>query len=254
MPRNRQNGPVAEYLVIVFFFGLATGIIGKGKGSSFWIWFLVGAVLPMLGLVAVILYRVEKNEPERQCPTCHKAAEALRPGLPPLRHRPVPAGPGGRPASGRAVEGPGRPRFELSRARYGRVAPDAARPKGRAVTDCISRASRTFESRATRPSATQVAGMAEGSGPTRKTQGGGLPSQGRVTRDTCERDGGSPLRECARSARKCNPIPARHRRAASSGAAREACATEFTGRGIHASLPHTYRSQVRTIALAKPTP
>jgi hypothetical protein len=26
-----------EYLVIVFFFGLATGIIGKGKGSSFWV-------------------------------------------------------------------------------------------------------------------------------------------------------------------------------------------------------------------------
>ena len=45
----------------------------KGKGSSFWIWFLIGAVLPLLGLIAAILYRVEKNEPERQCPNCHKA-------------------------------------------------------------------------------------------------------------------------------------------------------------------------------------
>ncbi|MBA3864765.1 MAG: hypothetical protein H0X42_00190 [Solirubrobacterales bacterium] len=62
-----------EYLVIVFFFGLATAIVGRSKGSSFFIWFLVGAVLPILGLVAVVLYRVEKDEPERQCPTCTKA-------------------------------------------------------------------------------------------------------------------------------------------------------------------------------------
>ena len=61
-----------EYPVIAFFFGLATAIIGKGKGSSFWIWFVIGIVLPLLGLIAVILYRVEKNEPERQCPTCQK--------------------------------------------------------------------------------------------------------------------------------------------------------------------------------------
>ena len=61
-----------EYLIIIFFFGLATGIIGKNKGSSFWIWFIVGAVLPLLGIVAVVLYRVEKNEPERQCPNCGK--------------------------------------------------------------------------------------------------------------------------------------------------------------------------------------
>lgn len=61
-----------EYLVIAFSFGLATAIIGKGKGSSFWIWLLIGTCLPPLGLVAVILYRVEKNEPERECPTCGK--------------------------------------------------------------------------------------------------------------------------------------------------------------------------------------
>ena len=58
--------------MIAFFFGLATAIIGKGKGSSFWIWFVIGVCLPLLGLVAVILYRVEKNEPERACPTCGK--------------------------------------------------------------------------------------------------------------------------------------------------------------------------------------
>jgi uncharacterized paraquat-inducible protein A len=62
-----------EYPVIAFCFGLATAIIGRSKGSSFWLWLLIGTFLPLLGLVAVILYRREADEPERQCPTCHKA-------------------------------------------------------------------------------------------------------------------------------------------------------------------------------------
>ena len=61
-----------EYPVIALFFGLPTGIIGKAKGSSFWLWLLIGTVLPLLGLLVVIFYRSEKTEPERQCPTCHK--------------------------------------------------------------------------------------------------------------------------------------------------------------------------------------
>jgi flagellar basal body-associated protein FliL len=61
-----------EYLVIASFFGLAAGTIGRGKGSSFWIWFVIGLVVPVLGLIAVILYRSDKHEPERQCPSCHK--------------------------------------------------------------------------------------------------------------------------------------------------------------------------------------
>jgi hypothetical protein len=61
-----------EYVVIALSFGLATGIIGRAKGSSFWLWLVIGAVLPLLGLVAVILYRSEKGEPERRCPNCGK--------------------------------------------------------------------------------------------------------------------------------------------------------------------------------------
>lgn len=64
-----------EYLFIAFTCGLATAIIGRAKGSSFWLWMLIGAVLPLLGLVAVVLYRREKDEPERQCPTCGKAVK-----------------------------------------------------------------------------------------------------------------------------------------------------------------------------------
>ena len=63
----------APYLVIALSFGIATGIIGRAKGSSFVIWFLVGSVLPVIGLVAVILHRTETEEPERRCPRCGKA-------------------------------------------------------------------------------------------------------------------------------------------------------------------------------------
>ena len=59
-----------EALVILTSFGLATGIIARGKGSYFSIWFLIGFCLPFLGLMAVILYRFEKGEPERRCPRC----------------------------------------------------------------------------------------------------------------------------------------------------------------------------------------
>lgn len=61
-----------EYVIIAVSFGLATGFIARGKGSSFWIWFAVGTVLPVIGLVAVVLSRSEHDEPERQCPTCNK--------------------------------------------------------------------------------------------------------------------------------------------------------------------------------------
>jgi hypothetical protein len=58
------------YLVIAFAFGLSGGIVGKLKGSSFFIWFLISACVPFLGLLAALLYRNEHNEPRRQCPGC----------------------------------------------------------------------------------------------------------------------------------------------------------------------------------------
>jgi hypothetical protein len=60
----------AAYITIALTCGVATGIIGRAKGSSFFIWLVIGTVLPVLGLVAVILYRSEKVEPERTCPRC----------------------------------------------------------------------------------------------------------------------------------------------------------------------------------------
>jgi hypothetical protein len=64
-----------EYAVIAASFGLATGIIGRAKGSSFLIWLAVGTVIPFFGLIAVILYRSERDEPERRCPTCNNVVK-----------------------------------------------------------------------------------------------------------------------------------------------------------------------------------
>jgi hypothetical protein len=58
------------YLVIAFSFGLSAGFVGRIKGSSFLIWFLIGAVLPVVGLIAALLYRSERDEVRRQCPGC----------------------------------------------------------------------------------------------------------------------------------------------------------------------------------------
>ncbi len=60
------------YLVIAFFFGLAGGCVGKLKGSSFLLWFLISAILPFIGLITALAYRTERDEPRRQCPTCAK--------------------------------------------------------------------------------------------------------------------------------------------------------------------------------------
>ncbi|MGZ6029437.1 MAG: hypothetical protein ACXWK5_08465 [Myxococcaceae bacterium] len=62
-------------LVIMFFFGLAGGIVGKLKGSSFFIWFLISGLVPFLGLLTAILYRWENEELRRQCPGCGRVVK-----------------------------------------------------------------------------------------------------------------------------------------------------------------------------------
>jgi hypothetical protein len=57
-------------LVILFFFGLAGGVVGRMKGSSFFIWFLVSFCIPFLGLLAAVFYRWDSEELRRQCPNC----------------------------------------------------------------------------------------------------------------------------------------------------------------------------------------
>jgi membrane protein implicated in regulation of membrane protease activity len=58
------------YVVFAVWMGLAAGVVGKFKGSSFFIWFMVGAILPVLGVLAAVLYRSDRDELRRQCPGC----------------------------------------------------------------------------------------------------------------------------------------------------------------------------------------
>jgi hypothetical protein len=63
------------YVTIALAFGLAAGIVGRVKGSSFFLWFLIGAVVPVIGLAAALLYRFDTDEPERPCPRCGKVVK-----------------------------------------------------------------------------------------------------------------------------------------------------------------------------------
>jgi hypothetical protein len=64
------------YVVIALSFGLAGGIVGRIKGSSFFLWFLISGVVPFFGLLAAVAYRFENDEMRRQCPNCGKVTKA----------------------------------------------------------------------------------------------------------------------------------------------------------------------------------
>jgi len=61
-----------ELAVILFFFGLSAGTVGKIKGSSFVLWFLIGFCLPFLGtLAALVLSNDRRARPRmRRCTEC----------------------------------------------------------------------------------------------------------------------------------------------------------------------------------------
>jgi hypothetical protein len=58
------------YVVIAVCFGLAGGIVGRIKGSSFFLWFLISGLVPIFGLMAAVAYRFDTQEPTRPCPSC----------------------------------------------------------------------------------------------------------------------------------------------------------------------------------------
>jgi hypothetical protein len=63
------------YVLIASGFGLAGGYIGRMKGSSFLLWFTISAVVPVIGLITAIAYRVEREELRRQCPNCGRVTK-----------------------------------------------------------------------------------------------------------------------------------------------------------------------------------
>ena len=63
------------YVFIALCFALAGGIVGRIKGSSFFIWFLISGIVPVIGLAAALLYRWDRNELRRQCPGCGRVVK-----------------------------------------------------------------------------------------------------------------------------------------------------------------------------------
>jgi hypothetical protein len=64
-----------SYLIIALCFGLAGGLVGRIKGSSFTLWFLISAAVPFFGLLAAVAYRYDRDEPRRQCPRCGRVTK-----------------------------------------------------------------------------------------------------------------------------------------------------------------------------------
>jgi hypothetical protein len=60
-----------ELIPILVGFGLSAGIVGKIKGSSFWIWFAIGFCLPFLGTIVALVYRREEGLGKRACEECN---------------------------------------------------------------------------------------------------------------------------------------------------------------------------------------
>jgi hypothetical protein len=63
------------YVFIALSFALAGGMVGRLKGSSFWIWFAISGLIPVLGLLTAVAYRSERDELRRQCPTCGRVCK-----------------------------------------------------------------------------------------------------------------------------------------------------------------------------------
>jgi hypothetical protein len=64
-----------QLIVILMWFGIAGGIIGKRKGGSFCLWFLVSFCMPGIGLLTALVSRPENRELRRQCPGCGKVVK-----------------------------------------------------------------------------------------------------------------------------------------------------------------------------------
>lgn len=63
------------YIFIALCFAIAGGIVGRIKGSSFFIWFLISGAVPVIGLAAALLYRWDRNELRRECPGCGRVVK-----------------------------------------------------------------------------------------------------------------------------------------------------------------------------------
>ena len=84
-PRTAVARDAVAYVVIAVCFGLAGGIVGKIKGSSFFLWFLISGLVPFFGLLAAIAYRFEQRRAAPPVPAVRARDEDLRRDLHALR-------------------------------------------------------------------------------------------------------------------------------------------------------------------------
>ena len=58
------------YLVLCVWFGIAGAVVARVKGASMLLGFLISAILPFFGLLALVLYRSDLEELRRESPGC----------------------------------------------------------------------------------------------------------------------------------------------------------------------------------------
>ena len=75
------------YLLLCLWFGVAGAVVARIKGSSMFLWFLISAILPVFGLIALVLYRSDREELRRAVPRVRADREDPRRAVHPLRHR-----------------------------------------------------------------------------------------------------------------------------------------------------------------------
>jgi hypothetical protein len=63
------------YVIIAICFGISGGIVGRIKGSSFMLWFLISGAVPVFGLMAALAYRFDNQELRRRCPGCGRVTK-----------------------------------------------------------------------------------------------------------------------------------------------------------------------------------
>ncbi len=63
------------YVIIALCFAVSGGVVGRIKGSSFWLWFLISGIVPFLGLLAALAYRSDREELRRRCPRCGRVTK-----------------------------------------------------------------------------------------------------------------------------------------------------------------------------------
>ncbi len=67
-----MSGAGLQLILILFFFGLAGGVVARIKGSNVLLWFLISFCIPFIGLLTAVFYRYENQELRRECPRCHR--------------------------------------------------------------------------------------------------------------------------------------------------------------------------------------